>query len=90
MDNRWLEKRTWSWLLMQYSDDRARICHNPHESMEPSCLASTVQAGGFEKVRRIYSLHTLGHLVQTEHNLNTTAYFTAAAGHVHPFTIVYV
>ncbi len=38
----------------------------------------------------IFSWHTLGPLVQTEHRLNTTAYLSIAAGHVHRFmTTVY-
>ncbi len=28
------------------SDGRVRILHKEHESMDPSCLVSTVQAGG--------------------------------------------
>ncbi len=32
--------------LLRYSDGRVRIWHKEHESMDPSCLVSTVQAGG--------------------------------------------
>ncbi len=35
-----------SWFLLQHSDDRVRIWRKEHESMDPSCLVSTVQAGG--------------------------------------------
>ncbi len=33
----------------------------------------------------IFSWHTLGPLVPTEHRLNTTAYLSIVADHVHPF-----
>ncbi len=32
--------------LLRHSDDRVRIWHKVHESMDPSCLVATVQAGG--------------------------------------------
>ncbi len=32
--------------LLQHSDGRVRIWRKEHESMAPSCLVSTVQAGG--------------------------------------------
>ncbi len=60
------------------------------ESMAPSCFVSTVQAGGGVMVWGIFSWHTLGPLVQIEHHLNTTAYLSIVADHVHPFlTTVY-
>ncbi len=59
--------------------------------MDPSCLVSTVQAGGGGvMVWRLFSWHTLGPLVPTEHCLNVTAYLSIVAGHVHPImTTVY-
>ncbi len=33
-------------ILLRHSDGRVRIWHKEHESMDPSCLVSTVQAGG--------------------------------------------
>ncbi len=33
--------------LRQYSDGRVRIWQKEHESMDPSCLVSTVQAAGW-------------------------------------------
>ncbi len=54
--------------------------------MDPSCLVSTVQAGGGGVMMwGIFSWHTLGPLVSTEHRLNTTAYLSIVADHVHPF-----
>ncbi len=59
--------------------------------MDPSCLVSTVQAGGGAvMVWGIYSWHTLGPLVPIEHRLTATAYRSIVADHVHPFiTTVY-
>ncbi len=50
-----------------------------------------VQAGGGGvMVWGIFSWHTLGPLVPTEHCLNATAYLSIVAYHVHPFiTTVY-
>ncbi len=41
------------------SDGRVRILCKEHESMHPSCLVSTVQAGGGVMVWGIFSWHTL-------------------------------
>ncbi len=59
------------------------------KNMDPSCLVSTVQAVGV-MVWGIFSWHTLGPLVPTEHRLNATVYLSIIADHVHPFmTTVY-
>ncbi len=61
--------------LLRHSDGRVRILQKVHESMDPSCLISTVQAaGGGVMVWRIFSWHTLGPLVPIEHCLNATVY----------------
>ncbi len=70
--------------LLRHSDGRVRIWHKEHESMDPSCLVSTVHAGGV-KVCGIFSWHTLGPLVPIEHRLNATAYLSIVADHVHSF-----
>ncbi len=59
--------------------------------MDPSCLVSTVQAGGGGvMVWGIFSWHNLGLLVPIECNLNTTAYLSIVADQVDPFmTTVY-
>ncbi len=59
--------------------------------MDPSCLVSTIQAGGGGvMVWGIFFWHTLYPLVPIEHRLNATAYLSIVADHVHPFmTIVY-
>ncbi len=82
-------KNAWSdesWFLLQYSDGRVRIWRKEHESMDPSFLVSTVQAGGGGvMVWGIFSWHTLDPLLQIEHCLNATAYLSIVADHVHPF-----
>ncbi len=66
-----------SQFLLQHSDIRVRIWRKKHESMHPSCLVSTVQAGaGGVMVWGIFSWHTLGPLVPIEHRLNVTAYLS--------------
>ncbi len=50
-----------SQFLLRHSDGRVRILHKKHESMDPSCLVSTVQAGGGgAMVWGIFFWHTLG------------------------------
>ncbi len=80
-----------SWFLLRLSDGRVRIWRKEHESMDPSCLVSTVQAGGGGvMVWGIFFWHTLYPLVPIEHRLNATAYLSIVADHVHPFmTTVY-
>ncbi len=74
-----------SWFLLRHSDGRVRIWRKEYESMDPSCLVSTVQAGVGG------SWYTLGPLVPIEHNLNAKAYLSIVADHVHPFmTTVYL
>ncbi len=48
--------------LLRHSDGRVRIWHKEHESMDPSCLVSMVQAGGGGMMQGIISWHTLGPL----------------------------
>ncbi len=75
--------------LLRHSDGRVRIFHKEHESMDPSCLVSMVQAGGV-MMWGIFSWHTLGVLVPIEHGLNAAVYLRFVADHVHPFmTTVY-
>jgi len=58
-----------SWFLLRHSDGKVRIWHKQHESMNPSCLVSTVRAaGGGIMVWGIFSWHTLGLFVPIEHH----------------------
>ncbi len=76
--------------LLRLSDGAVRSWRKEHESTDPSCLVSTVQAGGGVMVWGIFSWRTLGPLVPTEHCLNATAYLSIVGDHVHPFmTTVY-
>ncbi len=77
--------------LLKHSDVRVRIWRKEHERMDPSCLVSTVQAGGGGvMVWGIFYWHTLCPLVPIEHHLNATAYLSTVSDHVHPFmTTVY-
>ncbi len=76
---------TWSdesRFLLRHSDGRVRIWRKEHESMDPSCLVSTVQAAGGVMVWGTFSWHTLGLLVPIEHCLNAIAYLSIVADHV--------
>ncbi len=85
-----LKRSDESQFLLRHSDGRVRIWLKEHESMDLFCLVSTVQAGGGVMVWGVFSWHTLGPLVPIEHRLNTTAYLSIVADHVHPFmTTVY-
>jgi len=59
---------------------------NENENMDPSCLATTVQAaGGGVMVWGMFSWYTLGPLVPIGHGLNATDYLSIVTDHVHPF-----
>uniref|UniRef100_A0A803JC28 Uncharacterized protein n=1 Tax=Xenopus tropicalis TaxID=8364 RepID=A0A803JC28_XENTR len=54
-----------------------RIWRKQNENMDPSCLVTTVQAGGGGvMVWGMFSWHTLGPLVPIGHHLNATAYLS--------------
>ena len=70
---------------LQHSDGRVRIWRKQHESMDPSCLVSTVQAGGGVMVWGICSWPNLDPFVLIEHCLNATAYLSIVDDYVHPY-----
>ncbi len=75
--------------LLQHSDVRVRIWCKEHESMDPSCLVSTVQAGAGGGGVMVWGVF-LAHFVPIGQCLNTTAYLSIVADHVHAFkTTVY-
>jgi len=49
---------------LRHSDGRVRIWHKQNENMDPSCLVTTVQAGGGVMVWGMFSRHTLGLLLR--------------------------
>nr|ACN10787.1 Transposable element Tcb2 transposase [Salmo salar] len=56
------------------------IWRKQHESMEPSCLVSTVQAGGGGvMVWGMFSWQTLGSLIAIDTSLYATAYLNMLA-----------
>ena len=58
--------------------------------MDPSCLVSTVQAAaGGVTGWGMFFWYTLGPLVPIEHDLNTAAYLSIVADHVHHFMTTY-
>ncbi len=60
-NNDWSDE---SRFLLRHSEGKVRLWRKEHESMDLSCLASTVQAGcGGVMVWGIFSWHTLGLLV---------------------------
>jgi len=54
--------------------------------MDPSCLVTTVQAGGgVVMVWGMFYWQSLGPLVPIGHRLNATAYLSIVSDNVHPF-----
>jgi len=65
------------------------IWRKQNENMDPSCLVTTVQAGGGGVMvcDGAHFWHTLGPLVPIGHLLNATAYLSIVSDHVHPFMV---
>jgi len=73
----WSDK---SRFLLRHSDGKQ------NENMDPSCLVTTVQAGGGGVMLwGMFSWHTLGPLVPIGHSLNATAYLSIVSKNLHPF-----
>lgn len=72
--------------LLRHSNGRVRIWRKQNENMDPSCLVTTVQAGGGGlMVWEMFSWHALGSLVPIGHRSNATGYLNIVSDHVHPF-----
>ncbi len=75
--------------LLQHSDGRVRIWRKEHESMDPSCLVSTVQAAGGVMVWGYFVAH-FGPLSTNWASFKRHGLLSIVADHVHPFmTTVY-
>ena len=57
-------------LLLRHADGTVRNWRQPRSSTEPTCLVTTVQAGGGVMV---WGMFSLGPLVSVNHCLNATA-----------------
>ncbi|XDV36000.1 hypothetical protein PO909_005854 [Leuciscus waleckii] len=61
--------------LLRHSDGRVRIWRKQNENMDPSCLVTTVQAGGDGvMVWGMFSWHTLGNLHFCDGTINADKY----------------
>uniref|UniRef100_A0A8C4S7W7 Uncharacterized protein n=1 Tax=Erpetoichthys calabaricus TaxID=27687 RepID=A0A8C4S7W7_ERPCA len=66
--------------MLRHTDGRVRIRCQQHESMNPACLLSKVQAScGSIMVWGMFSWHTLGLSVRINHHFNTSAYLIVVA-----------
>uniref|UniRef100_A0A8C6ULW3 Uncharacterized protein n=1 Tax=Neogobius melanostomus TaxID=47308 RepID=A0A8C6ULW3_9GOBI len=64
------------------------IWRKQNENMDPSCLVTTVQAGGGGvMVWGMFSWHTLGPLVPIGHRLNATDYLSIVSVYIHSSTL---
>uniref|UniRef100_A0A9J7ZI12 Uncharacterized protein n=1 Tax=Cyprinus carpio carpio TaxID=630221 RepID=A0A9J7ZI12_CYPCA len=62
------------------------IWRKQNENIDPSCLVTTVKAGGGGvMVWGMFSWHTLGPLVPIGHRLNATAYLSIVSDHMSLF-----
>lgn len=74
-----------SLVLLWNLDGRVKINCKKHENNDPSCFVAKVQAagGGYVALWAILSCHGLCPSIPAEHHLNTTAYVSIGAAHVH-------
>nr|KAF6300630.1 hypothetical protein mMyoMyo1_009100 [Myotis myotis] len=74
---------------LHYADGRVRIWRKQHESMHPTCMSTTLQAGGGSfMVWGMFSWHDLGPLICVEQHLNSTIYLSIIADQVHPIMLM--
>nr|KAF6319737.1 hypothetical protein mMyoMyo1_008476 [Myotis myotis] len=66
-----------------------RIWRKQHESMHPTCMSTTLQAGGGSvMVWVMFSWHELGPLIRVEPRLNSTTFLSIVADQVHPIMLM--
>nr|KAF6360105.1 hypothetical protein mMyoMyo1_011063 [Myotis myotis] len=71
------------------ADGRVRIWGKQHESMHPTCISTTLQAGGGSvMVWGMFSWHDLGPLIHVEQRPNSTTYLSIIADQVHPIMLM--
>uniref|UniRef100_A0A8C5M1K7 Transposase n=1 Tax=Leptobrachium leishanense TaxID=445787 RepID=A0A8C5M1K7_9ANUR len=68
---------------LHHADDSVRIWQKQHENMHPTCMSTTLQAGGG-------SFMVWGPLICVEQPLNSTTYQSIVADKVHPIMLVYL
>nr|KAF6355158.1 hypothetical protein mMyoMyo1_011357 [Myotis myotis] len=74
---------------LHHADGRVRIWRKQHESMHPTCMSTTLQAGGGSvMVWGMFSWHDLGPLIRVEQRLNSTTYLSIVADQVHPIMLM--
>nr|KAF6324887.1 hypothetical protein mMyoMyo1_008338 [Myotis myotis] len=74
---------------LHHADGRVRIWRKQHESMQPTCMSTTLQAdGGSVMVWGMFSWHDLGPLLCVEQHLNSTTYLSIIAGQLHPIMLM--
>nr|KAF6336825.1 hypothetical protein mMyoMyo1_012044 [Myotis myotis] len=74
---------------LHHTDGRVRIWRKQHESMHPTCMSTTLQAGGGSvMVWGMFSWHDLGPLIHVEQCLNSTTYQSIVADQVHPIMLM--
>nr|KAF6330375.1 hypothetical protein mMyoMyo1_012365 [Myotis myotis] len=74
---------------LHHADSRVRIWQKQHESMHPTCMSTSLQAGGGSvMVWGMFSWHDLGPLIRVEQRLNSTTYLSIIADQVHPIMLM--
>ena len=74
---------------MHHADGRVRVWRKQHESMDPKCIATTLQAGGGNViVWGMFSWHSLGPLIRVHGRQNKTSYLNIVADQVHPVMLM--
>ncbi|GFU38333.1 transposable element Tcb2 transposase [Trichonephila clavipes] len=67
-------------------DGRLRVWRQPHESMDPTCLPGTVQAGGGSVIAwGICGWHDMAPLIRLDTTLIDDKYVSILSDHLHPF-----